>query len=802
MEQEDKVLSGAIVIFLLALLLNAVLGISAFEEIYRNLLIDSYKVLANDLKRDIEIAVDLEKPIRRFKGMNQLLNKAHDERLKNISVMLPDGMVLYSTDEEQRNRPTKLRPVPQFDGSPESQIVKFHDDYFIAFPVYQQSENWIATVLLRFESRIIDVQVGKMIRYSLRKGLTLMLVSCIVLSVLFSFFQYIGKRKTLTIGKYTLSVRFQYFTIIIVTLIIFESYYTYLNNSYFRSQYYSLVSSYTKNLANRLEDRIENLLQKNVSILQLNGIEEILKNTIENNTESKDISIVDQSGNLLYNADKSSTSSVYDNDFRPSQIDLDQASGLIVELDGRSGMEGFLILNINDTLIKQKTDSLLLDLVTVIFVSLILGFEILIMFSLLLDKKHEPRNELATDNTFRLIRPIALIFYFADAMPISFMPIFIKKLNPEAFWGISEELLLSLPISLYMLGVAVFLPVVGVLIGRMAIKKIFIMSGLLMMISFIVAAFTTSFPLLIACRFVSGMSFGGMVIGGQTFVVQNTTSENRAVGFGELMAGLFAGNICAVSIGSLVASRMGYEAVFLMGAILAGVAVLIVLMLIPKTNKVKKTRKSKELQPSASINISNILHLFRNRSFVAALVFENMPAQIVYIGFMFYVCPLYLNFIGISQASIGRALTGFGLVIIFLGPVISKLADILKNDRLFMIIGNLIIGLSLTLFFFIDGFGTVLLIIISFGLGTAMLASTEASFISLVREGQVIGIANVISVFRTLERAGQIAGPIIAGVLISLYQYSLSIGILGVINLLGILLFVLFSKNLRKEVLE
>ena len=193
----------------------------------------------------------------------------------------------------------------------------------------------------------------------------------------------------------------------------------------------------------------------------------------------------------------------------------------------------------------------------------------------------------------------------------------------------------------------------------------------------------------------------------------------------------------------------------------------------------------------------DFLRILKNRSFLAALVFESIPAQITFIGFIFYVCPLYLNSINVSQASIGRFLTGFGLSVIFLGPLVSKFADKWKSERIFMILGNLLIGIILLSFFFFGSLYAVIISIVAIGIGSAMIASTESSYITLVKEVKELGEANVISMFRTLERIGHISAPLIAGSLITYLGYAKSITAIGIINIGGILLFTLLSQNLR-----
>jgi len=67
------------------------------------------------------------------------------------------------------------------------------------------------------------------------------------------------------------------------------------------------------------------------------------------------------------------------------------------------------------------------------------------------------------------------------------------------------------------------------------------------------------------------------------------------------------------------------------------------------------------------------------------LLFIAIPVAMTLVGILYYLTPLYLKKIGISQGSIGRVLMIYGLCIIYLGPLFSNLADKMQN-KLFLVI--------------------------------------------------------------------------------------------------------------------
>lgn len=799
-----KIAAGSLVILILALMLNLVLGVSSFEKIYKTALMNKFEIVSKDIKRTIETAVNLEKPIERFRNMDTiLLNYLKQEKeLTGIDITLPTGRVIYSTDKKRIDKAMVLKPLPRFsEEKREREIVKYNNNYYISLPIFYKDKRWEGTIIVYFNKNLVEDEINTLFRRSFiyllivfSIGLLLLMLSIMAVSLANKRFM-IERRWRVTIKK-------QYFAIIIIWMVLNQGLFTYINNEYFQENYIRLAESHVKTISLLAENNIEEILKKGIPITKLNRVELLLKDIVGTVAECREIKITDMNANLLYKASKDSLETIYDENFISSMVDIEELPGLNrrVMLSGLKGNEGFIIFDINRDLISKRINSQLLDSLTVIIVSLIFSFEMLILFFMII------RNDLGRNSGLRqlrnvinrnytIIRPVAFVFYFADAIPLSFLPLFIKQLSPESYLGITGDMLISLPISAYMLGVAIFLPIAGYLLSKIAVKQIFVISSLLTFISFILTAFASNFTMLILVRFIAGMGYGGMVISGQTFVVKHTDSDNRTTGFSELMAGFFAGNICAVAIGGLMANRIGYQATLLTGAAISACFIFFILIFIKYNRPIRLPKHDTRGQ----IRLKDILKLVRNRSFMAALLFESIPAQITFIGFIYYLCPLYLNSINVSQSTIGRALTGYGLAVIFLGPVISKLADRIKNDRIFMIIGNTISGLALMVFFLFDGIFVIIGAIFIIGLGTSMLASTEASYISLTKDVKKLGVSNVMSAFRTLERAGQISGPIIAGFLISSFQYSKAIGIIGLINFIGIIMFMFFSENLRKK---
>lgn len=183
---------------------------------------------------------------------------------------------------------------------------------------------------------------------------------------------------------------------------------------------------------------------------------------------------------------------------------------------GRAGAaKGYLAVRLNTTLIKAKLRDSLLDVLTILVVSLVFGLELARMLSVFL---HDADTEgQGAERNLQAIRVISFVFFFSALVPLSFLPGYIQELyqaTSQDYFGISKEALLGFPISSYLLGVTIFIPIVGFLSTRWSTRSIFLIAGSLFAIGTFASAFGTGILTLSSARFMAGLGYGGMVING------------------------------------------------------------------------------------------------------------------------------------------------------------------------------------------------------------------------------------------------------------------------------------------------
>jgi len=503
-------------------------------------------------------------------------------------------------------------------------------------------------------------------------------------------------------------------------------------------------------------------------------------------------------GSLAVGVEKKTIGTV---DLTPSKFQL------VTELKKHNEIEGYIVLHTDKEFIEGQTYDLIMDSATVIAVSLIFSFQILIFTSLLAAKSKKKKEENLSeaeeiervnelrDRKHKIFRIAAFLFFLAEFIPLSFLPMFISKIyefDPISIFNLARQSILGLPISAYMLGVTISVLVAGLLIRRITTRHSFFIFSLFMIAGLVLAGFATNILQLIIYRFISGLGYGVIVVSGVNLIIQNTSFDDRTIGFGFWFVGYSSANICAVPIGGVIASRIGYSTSMFVAAFF-GLCLLLFVFFFIENVKPKKT----DLEARPKFKFSDILAVFRDRSLFSLLFFASIPAQITFVGFFTYAFPLYLTSLGMSQSNIGRLLTLYGILLL-LSPTIGKLSDKIKNERLFIILGNIILGLALLLFYFSEGLLIIIVAIVAIGVGDVLVSLTKSSYITLSKEASKIGESKLSSIFLTFEKIGTVVAPIIAGILITAFNYSYSIVIIGAITIVSILLFAIISQNLRR----
>jgi predicted MFS family arabinose efflux permease len=168
------------------------------------------------------------------------------------------------------------------------------------------------------------------------------------------------------------------------------------------------------------------------------------------------------------------------------------------------------------------------------------------------------------------------------------------------------------------------------------------------------------------------------------------------------------------------------------------------------------------------------------------------------VGVLYYLTPLYLKRLGVQQGSIGRIIMIYGLCIIYLGPFVSKFIDKYKNKLPFVVAVGILSILSVLPFVVFQGIIPVVLAVFIMGVASAASAACFVVYFLEVTAKYHISEQKRVSIFRTLQRIGQVVGSLVFANMIAFFGFYSGLRCLMFILLTFALLFLFGNIILRQ----
>ncbi|MCK6265156.1 MFS transporter [Vibrio sp. ZSDE26] len=394
---------------------------------------------------------------------------------------------------------------------------------------------------------------------------------------------------------------------------------------------------------------------------------------------------------------------------------------------------------------------------------------------------------------YRFIRLPLFLLVFAEASSLAFFPNFVSSLPNNQAW-IPESLQTSIPISLFMLCWALSLPFAGYWSDKVGRRYSLIAGASLTAIGLALTAFVPNMLTLLIARSITAVGYGIVFISAQGYVTDTTHDGNRTKGMATFLSAFFSGSLCGAAIGGILADKLGYSTTFLCAALLALLSALLVMLFFTKSDS---------QNTSKPVRLSDFKVLLSNKYFALICLFSAIPAKIVLTGFLYYICPVYLQYLGESSSVSGRIMMTYGLSLIVISPISAALVDKYRNKMVFIVCGGLLSAIALINILVLPGTYGLLMIVIFIGVAHGICVSPQIPLvIELLRE-QGIDKGKTIGIFRLLERIGNVAGPILAGFILSLFGFETTILIFGLTLLASSIvllsLFTLFTKTDKQQ---
>jgi len=383
------------------------------------------------------------------------------------------------------------------------------------------------------------------------------------------------------------------------------------------------------------------------------------------------------------------------------------------------------------------------------------------------------------------IRLPLFLFVFAEEISRAFMPLYIRDLYAP-LPGLSPEMVTALPIAVFMLFIAVVSPSAALASTRLGSRRVFLMGLLPATIGFVMSALAYNVYDFILWRSATAIGYAMITMACQSYIAQVSLQQKRAQGLGTYVGAVLTASVCGTGIGGVLAERMGYRATFVVAALLAMVAGLLIyrLMAVQPPSSAKGPRKRQ------------FIGLLRNWRFSALVLFAAIPSKIALTGFFFFLVPLTLMQDPTTDlGDVARMMMLYPITVVLLSPLASRLADRTGWKAGLVAIGGVIGGAGLVLPSLSGSQDMIVLGIVLLGISHGLSASPQLAMIPDVcwTECRSMGQTNVLAFLRLAERAGSVVGPLLAAGFIPLFGYSGAVVAVGCVVLGMSVVFALLS---------
>jgi predicted MFS family arabinose efflux permease/HAMP domain-containing protein len=385
------------------------------------------------------------------------------------------------------------------------------------------------------------------------------------------------------------------------------------------------------------------------------------------------------------------------------------------------------------------------------------------------------------------IRLPLFLFVFAEEISRSFMPLYIRDLYAPVP-GLSPELVMGLPIALFMLVIALASPSAALLANRLGARRVFLLGLVPATIGFTMSGLAYSVYDLILWRGMTALGYAFITMACQGYIAQVSQQQTRAQGLGVYVGAVLTASICGTGIGGVLAERVGYRITFMVAATLTVITAVLIWRLLGG---------AQPMVEGPSPRKRDFFRLFRNWRFSALVVFAAIPSKIALTGFLFFLVPLTLSQnAAIDLGDMARMMMAYPVSVVLLSPLVARFADRVGWRAGLVAVGGLIGGAGLVLpAFWGEPVPALQVAILLLGVSHGLSASPQLAMIPDLcwTECRALGQTNVLALLRLAERLGSFAGPLLAAALIPLYGYEGAVVALGWVVLGLAMVFALLS---------
>lgn len=390
------------------------------------------------------------------------------------------------------------------------------------------------------------------------------------------------------------------------------------------------------------------------------------------------------------------------------------------------------------------------------------------------------------------IRLPVFLFGLADALSLSFLPIYTRLVDNPLQW-LEIGVVLSLPLAGYLLAITLGSPLVRTLEVRLGSRFLLIAAAAVTVIANLGLYGSATTVELILFRSIAGFGYAIATLACQDYVLDVASRDMRARSLGQFTSTLFGGVFSGAAIGGILADRLGHQAAFAVGAVLVSISGLLVWALLPA----KQMRQP--LRTSSRGFFRSVLSPLRNRRFTLMVFSLAIPSNVMIQAFIAFLVALQLDAVGASAADIGRVLMLYFLVML----MVVLVAPHVYEGRLSSVhraqVGAAVAAVGVLAVAIYPSYWMMVAAVVLAGFGQGLMRDPVVSIAMELAETELtdLGVDPVLSSLRVLERLGSILGLLLIALLSTYQGYSVATAVIGFWLILGAVLVATSSASQR-----
>ena len=394
------------------------------------------------------------------------------------------------------------------------------------------------------------------------------------------------------------------------------------------------------------------------------------------------------------------------------------------------------------------------------------------------------------------IRPIVFFFFLGANLQASFLPLFSRELlkTPTLLTGLfSQEILMGLPITCYMMTVFGFMLFMGSDLFKrwvnmdhaVGLGAFFTATGLVM------GGLAGDIIQLILGRMLTAVGFAFIVIYCKQFIVEHSAPEQRSFHLAGFTAAFSGGLFCSVIMGSILAEYFSHRFVFF-----ASAGVVLLIYVFDYMIRDDKTAIS-EPSPAEGAGLGAFFRTGCSDINLICIFVHGIFTRITFIGFFYFSLPIFLK-ADFAYGDIGRIMMFYSLPSVLFAGALNRRIKRIRQSKASVTGSNILVGVCLLLFSLTGqaapwikaGYGIFSLLVL--GISNSITFPAQSSLLMNTRTAASVGSRTTLSVYSSFERIGSSLGPVFYGYFAARGDITHAIVMGGVLCILGNLIFFCF----------